>query len=218
MAAIRVGRDSMMKDMDKQSQTAYGTDDPRYAARLARREAVWWKRLLDVQAPYRWNLRRLQPGFTLDVGCGIGRNLLHLMGNGVGVDHNAHSVEIARARGLQALTADEFRASSFNALARFDSLLLAHVVEHMSESHAIALLQSYLHTLKPNGKIIIITPQELGYRSDPTHVQFMDFAALKRIADACGLALVKEFSFPLPRPFGHIFKYNEFVSVNKKRS
>src|SRR5689334_18506356 len=146
---------------DKQSKAAYTTADRRYAARLVTQEAAWWKRLLDVQAPYRWNLRRLQPGFTLDIGCGIGRNLLHLAGNGIGVDHNAHSVEIARARGLQALTADEFRASPFNAPARFDSLLLAHVVEHMDESQAIALLQSYLHTLKSGGKIIIITPQEL---------------------------------------------------------
>ncbi len=216
MAAIRVDRDSTMKDMGKQSQTAYGTDDPRYAARLARREAAWWKRWLDVQAPYRWNLRRLDPGFTLDIGCGIGRNLRHLSSNGVGVDHNPHAIEIARARGLTAFTADEFRASPFNTPARFDSLLLAHVVEHMSESEAIALLTAYLHTLKADGKIIIITPQELGYRSDPTHVQFMDFAALRRIAKASHLAPVKEFSFPFPRPFGRIFKYNEFVSVNQK--
>ena len=202
---------------DERTKTAYTTADRRYAARLVAREAAWWKRLLDVQAPYRWNLRRLQPGFTLDVGCGIGRNLLHLAGDGVGVDHNAHSVEIARARGLRAFTADEFCASPFNAPARFDSLLLAHVVEHMNESEAIALLTVYLHTLKPNGKIIIITPQELGYRSDPTHIQFMDFAALKRIAGAVSGKFVREFSFPLPRPFGHVFKYNEFVHVSLKR-
>ena len=199
---------------DKQSKTAYDTADPHYAARLVTLEAVWWKRLLNVQAPYRWNLRRLQPGFTLDIGCGIGRNLLHLAG--VGIDHNPGSVEIARARGLRAFTPDEFQASPFNAAARFDSLLLAHVVEHMTESDALALLNTYLHTLKPQGKVIFITPQELGYRSDPTHVQFMDMAALKRIACAVQLEPVKEFSFPLPRPFGRVFKYNEFVLVSKK--
>jgi SAM-dependent methyltransferase len=201
---------------DKQSKTAYSTADRRYAARLVTREAVWWKRLLDVQAPYRWNLRRLQPGFTLDIGCGIGRNLLHLAGNGVGVDHNAHSVEIARARGLEAFTPGEFQASPFNAPCRFDSLLLAHVVEHMTESEAIDLLTAYLHALKPQGNVIFITPQELGYRSDPTHVQFMDTAALKRIAGAARLEPVKAFSFPLPRPFGRVFTYNETLLVAKK--
>ena len=76
-----------------------------YAERLETLEGARWKRLLDVQAPYRWNLRRLGLGFTLDVGCGIGRNLLHLDRRGVGVDHNVASVEIARGRGCTAYTA-----------------------------------------------------------------------------------------------------------------
>lgn len=198
----------------KQSKTAYTTADRRYSARLVTKEAIWWKRLLDVQAPYRWNLRRLQPGFTLDIGCGIGRNLLHLAGNGVGIDHNPHSVEIARARGLRAFTPDEFHASPFDAPAHFDSLLLSHVVEHMSEDQAIALLEAYLHTLKSHGKVILITPQELGYRSDSTHVQFMDFAALNRIAGAVRIKPIREFSFPFPRSLGRFFKYNEFVHVS----
>ena len=75
------------------------TEGAAYADRLERLETVWWKRALDVQRPYRWNLRRLDPGFTLDIGCGLGRNLSHLDGNGVGVDHNPDSVAIARSRG-----------------------------------------------------------------------------------------------------------------------
>ncbi|MCP4245603.1 MAG: methyltransferase type 11, partial [bacterium] len=90
-------------------------DDPtqseEYAARLVRREDARWKRWLNVQAPYRWNLRRLGLGFTLDVGCGIGRNLLAL--DGVGVDHNATAVAAARGRGLTAHTAEEFPATEF---------------------------------------------------------------------------------------------------------
>ena len=56
-----------------------------YADRLKAR-LVWWKRALDVQAPYRWNLRRLKPGFMLDVGCGLGRNLELVLGVCVVVD------------------------------------------------------------------------------------------------------------------------------------
>ena len=200
----------------RQTKTTYTTADRRYAERLSTKEAVWWKRWLDVQAPYRWNLRRLQPGFTLDIGCGIGRNLLHLSGNGVGVDHNPHAIEIARARGLRAFTPDEFQSSPFNRPAHFDSLLLAHVVEHMTAGNAVNLLKAYLHALKPQGQVIFITPQELGYRSDPTHVQFMDTEALRQIAGAAGLAPSAAFSFPLPRLFGRLFKYNEFVVVAKK--
>src|SRR5688572_8348700 len=97
------------------------TRDEAYTERLRRKQNVWWKRLLDVQAPYRWNLRRLRPGLTLDVGCGIGRNLLHLGGTGVGVDHSAHSVEACRAQGLTAYLVDEFKASEHAAPGRFDS-------------------------------------------------------------------------------------------------
>src|SRR3954452_12417168 len=103
-----------------------------YTDRLNRLESVWWKRLLDVERPYRWYLQRLQLGFTLDVGCGVGRNLINLDGNGVGVDHNQTSVAEARSRGLTAMTPDDFAASEYARPGRFDTLLLAHVVEHMS--------------------------------------------------------------------------------------
>jgi len=59
-----------------------------YADRLESRAASRWRKYLGVQLPYRWNLRRLRLGFVLDVGCGVGRNLAHLDGNGVGVDPN----------------------------------------------------------------------------------------------------------------------------------
>ncbi|HZZ81595.1 MAG TPA: class I SAM-dependent methyltransferase [Gemmataceae bacterium] len=85
--------------------------DEAYTQRLVRLESVWWKKLFSVQAPYRWNIRRLQPGFVLEVGCGIGRNLRHLDGNGVGIDHNPTSIATCRERGLTAFTTESFLAS-----------------------------------------------------------------------------------------------------------
>jgi len=79
------------------------TRDAEYTRRLSSLEGAAWKRWLNVQAPYRWNLRRLQLGFTLDIGCGIGRNLVNLGGHGVGVDHNERSVELARERGCDSV-------------------------------------------------------------------------------------------------------------------
>jgi len=74
------------------------TDSRDYADRLVALEHVWWKRLLNVQAPYQWNLRRRKLGRTLEIGCGVGRNLATLPPGSVGVDHNETSVEVARAR------------------------------------------------------------------------------------------------------------------------
>ncbi|MGE5361680.1 MAG: hypothetical protein ACM3NQ_21905, partial [Bacteroidales bacterium] len=76
--------------------------DRAYAQRLVRLQTAGWKRALRVQAPFAWNLRRLRPGFTLDLGCGIGRTLEHLGRFGAGLDINEYCVREARARGLTA--------------------------------------------------------------------------------------------------------------------
>lgn len=192
------------------------TRDREYTERLLRLQRASWKRWLDVQAPYRWNLRRLGPGFTLEVGCGIGRNLAHLRGQGVGLDHNAHSVAAARAVGLRAFTPEEFQTSEWNRTAGFDSLLLSHVAEHMRRDQLVPLLRTHLRYVRPGGQLILITPQEVGFASDPSHVEFMDLAFLRAVAEELGLAPVRDFSFPFPRPFGRLFIYNEFVSVSRK--
>ena len=61
--------------------------------------------------------------------------------------------------------------------------------------------------------MIIITPQERGYKSDSTHVCFVDFNSAVQLADALGLRIAKQYSFPFPRAFGTVFTYNEFINV-----
>lgn len=165
-----------------------------------------------MQRPYRWNLRRLRPGHTLDVGCGIGRALAWV--DGVGVDHNPTSVEHCRRLGLTAYTTEEF-ASYEGGL--FDTILLSHVAEHMTTDEVISVLRPYLEWLKPDGQLIVITPQERGFASDPTHVEFMDFAAIDRVLEALGLVPERKMSFPFPRAAGKAFIYNEFVVTARRQ-
>jgi 2-polyprenyl-3-methyl-5-hydroxy-6-metoxy-1,4-benzoquinol methylase len=186
-----------------------------YADRLVRLEAARWKQVIDVQAPYRWNIRRLRLGRTLDVGCGIGRNLHHLGADAVGVDHNADSVAVARSRGLTAYASDEFRDSPDAVHGSYDTLLLAHVVEHMKRDSAVGLLAGHLMFLRPAGRVVLITPQEAGYRSDSTHVRFVDFDGAADLAAAIGFEIERKYSFPFPRMAGKIFAYNEFVTVTR---
>ena len=180
-----------------------GTEAPAYAARLQSLEQARWKQLLDVQVPYRWNIRRL----------GLGRNLAHLGGEGVGVDHNPTSVAKARERGLQAYTADEFLAGPLAHPGSFDSLLAAHLVEHMTEADAVDLLQTYLPLVRPTGKVVLITPQEKGYTTDATHVRFCGYEEVATLCEKVGLRVVRQYSFPFPRPAGKVFPYNEFVTL-----
>ena len=90
---------------DTSSPSTAGTE---YAERLNRLQNKKWKKVLNVQAPYRANIRRMKLGRTVDVGCGNGRNLSWLSAESVGVDHNPHLVEAARSRGLTAYTTEEF--------------------------------------------------------------------------------------------------------------
>lgn len=187
-----------------------------YTERLVHEQNVWWKRLLDVQRPYRWNLTRLHPGRTLDVGCGVGRNLLHLP-DGVGVDHNPDSVALARSRGLRAWTTDEWPTCPDAIPASFDTLLLAHVLEHLDEATADLALADYVAYLKPVAKLILICPQERGFANDVSHVRWVDSSVLDRTARSIGFEPVRAYSFPFPRFAGRFFAYNEFVLVAERR-
>jgi SAM-dependent methyltransferase len=182
-----------------------------YTERLARLAGASWKQWLDVQRPYRWNIRRMNLGRVLDVGCGIGRNLAHLDGNGVGIDHNPTSVATARARGFTAYTPDEFRTSPHAHPDAFDSLLLAHVIEHVPHETAVRLLRDYLPLVRARGRVVLICPQERGWASDATHIRFVDDAGLVELCHEVGLGVESASSFPFPRCAGRAFTYNEFV-------
>lgn len=192
------------------------TRDAGYAQRLAALQGARWKRWLDVQAPYRRHLRALETGFILDVGCGIGRTLAHCGGNGVGIDHNPTSLEIARAQGFEVHSVEEFWRSSHAEGQPFDSLLFSHVLEHLELDDAAALVAEYVPLLRTNGRVICLCPQKAGFRSDPSHVTFCDFDALHGIAEKAGLVVERSYSFPLPLAFGRWFRHNEFVVISRK--
>ena len=195
---------------DDESNPTASTKRAAYADRLVRKETAAWKRLLNVQAPYQWNLRRQELGKTLDVGCGIGRNLATLAPGSVGVDHNAASVEIARARGFSAYSSEEFVSSPHAVTGSFDSMLVAHVIEHMAADLGEKLVREYLPYVRAGGKVFFICPQELGYKSDATHERFTTNEDLAELARSVGLVPERAASFPFPRFVGKAFTYNEF--------
>jgi len=190
--------------------------DRDYTARLQAETDRGWKRLFGAQAPYRRHIKRVVEGRVLDVGCGIGRNLHHLDGNGVGVDLNPYSVEVARQQGLTAYTVDEFEASPDAERGGYDTVLLAHVLEHMTLHQASDLVGDYLRYLGPGGRVVTIVPQEAGFASDPTHVAFVGLGEVAVIEGRHGLSREKAYSFPFPRPAGRFFKYNETVVLSRK--
>lgn len=74
-----------------------------------------------------------------------------------------------------------------------------------------SLLQGFLFALRPRGRVVVICPQEAGYASDNTHVEFMDESKISGVLKRLGLQLQAAYSFPLPRAFGRHFRQNETV-------
>jgi hypothetical protein len=79
------------------------------------------------------------------------------------------------------------------------------------------MLRAYVPFVRDGGKVILISPQERGYASDATHVEFFDLTALRVLTDELGLDPLRSTSFPFPRPMGRLFIYNEFVAVARTR-
>jgi hypothetical protein len=108
------------------------------------------------------------------------------------------------------MTPGEFHAGSLAEPGSYDSMLLAHVLEHLTEEDGVTLLKEYLPYVRPGGKVFLVCPQERGYASDPTHVRFVDGEGLAGLCEAVDLDPGVPFSFPFPRSLGKIFIYNEF--------
>jgi SAM-dependent methyltransferase len=173
-----------------------------------------WKKFLPLQLPYKYNLRRQSLGKVLEIGAGLGRNQAFL-NDSVGVEHNPRSAQFCQNIGYRVLVPASFH-DEFNLFtgpdAVFDSILMSHVLEHIEYENQVKVLKEYIPYLKPSGKIFLITPQEVGHKSTNSHITWTDFNRLEMIINQLGgeFKVIKSFSFPLPRSFGKVFKYNEF--------
>lgn len=196
------------------SQAPDAADDA-YAQRLTSLQQAKWKQVLDVQRPYRSNLQKVCEGDVLEIGCGIGRNLRNLQGRILGVDPDTASIAVAKAAGLDAMTIDEFEEMQRTSPRTFGTLLFSHVLEHVTDEENDALFAQYLPYLAPRGRIVIECPQEVGYRSDATHIAWMDFPAIARRLERNGITVEREYSYPFPRVVGKVFIYNQFVTLGR---
>jgi 2-polyprenyl-3-methyl-5-hydroxy-6-metoxy-1,4-benzoquinol methylase len=188
------------------------TEESAYTKRLISLSENQFKKIFQVQLPYKIRIKKIISGRTLDIGCGIGRILKWLPENSIGVDHNPDSVQFCRKNGLDAWTTQDFEVL-FNSKEKFENLLFAHVLEHLKSEEQTKIVEKYLKFLAPKGKVVIITPQIRGYKSDSTHLTFTDDARIVKILHDNGLKVISNKSFPLPKFFGKYFKYNEFQII-----
>ena len=137
---------------------------------------------------------------VLDLGCGIGRfgaALAGQVGGYVGIDISGEMIAAARRRcaGLSEVSFAQtsgrdlslFRDGAFDLVLAVDAFpYLVQSGTELAETHVTEAAR----VLKPGGDLLILN---FSYRGDPA----ADLADLRRLAGACGLAVVRDG----PRPF-----------------
>jgi 2-polyprenyl-3-methyl-5-hydroxy-6-metoxy-1,4-benzoquinol methylase len=138
---------------------------------------------------------------VLDIGCGRGEFLSLLKEAGIpaiGVDLYESNVEICRAKGLEAYTADVFEYLQQQGPGAFDGVFCAQVVEHLPPAQVWALVKAASAALRPNGRIALETPNPeclaifaTHFYIDPSHTRPVPPALLAFYLEEAGFGRVE---------------------------
>jgi 2-polyprenyl-3-methyl-5-hydroxy-6-metoxy-1,4-benzoquinol methylase len=157
---------------------------------------------------------RLLPYFkgvetVLDIGCGRGVCLQLLREAGikpVGVDLFASAVEQCRALGFAEVFHSDALAFLRERPGAYDGIICSHVIEHLPFSDGKELIRLAFESLKPRGRLAIVTPNPLDieisgqiFWLDPTHVRPYPLPLLNALLTAQGFRVLRQ-SQPLGVP------------------
>lgn len=154
-------------------------------------------------------------GPTLDFGCGIGELLAMLPPGSMGLEYNRDTVDYCSRRGLDVRWYDGFADNwALGAVPdghSFQSLVLSHVLEHFAEPENV--LPPLLSAASGLGvtRALLIVPGPAGYRSDSTHMTYLDSDGLREIVGLCDQWQVSSVGhFPLDVAWpGRFFPHHE---------
>lgn len=133
---------------------------------------------------------------VLDFGCGRGEWLEALRDNnliGLGVDQNRAMLDVCRSLNLPVTEADCLAYLSSLPDNSMGAITAFHVVEHLPHSVVVSLLDQALRVLKPDGLLILETPNpgnilvgSCSFYLDPTHRNPLPSAMLRFFVEARG--------------------------------
>jgi len=135
---------------------------------------------------------------VLDIGCGTGLFLEQVREIGAtptGVDSFEPSVEACASKGLNVVLDDVFHFMDTSD-DTFDGVMCSHVIEHFTPDKAFDLMRSARRILKPNGRLIVITPNYANIRVmsenfwlDVTHVRPYPLPLLRYMLEELGYSI-----------------------------
>ena len=142
-------------------------------------------------------------GKILDIGCGTGMLLtaLKLAGfeNALGVDISEQAVLLCRSKGLNVERISSIHEiSPENDDARFDLVVMSHVLEHISKDSIIATLRHIReHVVSRAGKLVVMVPNAQSRTGaywayeDFTHCTLFTSGSLKYVLQSAGFTRVE---------------------------
>jgi SAM-dependent methyltransferase len=147
---------------------------------------------------------------VLDVGCGVGANMVMLRDRGhdvTGVTLSASEAEICSRQGFRCEIADITGTLPF-ADQSFDALILSHVLEHVAYPNNV--LRNLSRLLRSRGSVYVALPNVLFFPQraeflrgrfrysetglmDRTHLRFFDFHSARDLVQDAGFRVRKHF-------------------------
>ena len=156
-----------------------------FAPETVRRARAWYLRFMP------------EPGDLLDIGCGRGEFLGAAAEAGhrvLGLDHDRGMLAAAGDLPVREGDALDFLQSTPD---RYDAITAFHVIEHLPVRAAAALVRLAADRLRPNGRLIIATPNPGSlptiaheFWRDPTHVRPYDRELIEFLTIDSGLETV----------------------------
>ena len=177
-----------------------------------------------IRTFYLRDIRNYCKGKTIDFGCGTGELLARLPAGSAGFEINPVAVEFCKSQGLDVRlydpADDDYRFEMIRK-DEFNSFTMNHVLEHLENSYAI--MNKIFESCKRLGikRIVFTVPGQKGFRSDKTHLTFID----RKYLEDNGLTDHKYYKlnfskyFPVNwRKFSQYFTHNELRLVFDKKN
>ena len=158
------------------------------------------------------------PGVVLEIGCGRGVMLDLFKKAGIpsyGIDSSEVAVTLCTGKGLNVIHTTVLSHLKEMAPMSLGGIFCAHVIEHMNPDEVIRLFDESSRVLKPNGTLIIITPNPRDLRTterfwlDITHVRPYPEKLLTALLNEKGFSeiLVEEDKEPAKNPIERVAKW-----------